>query len=61
MKAKYYVTFFRCKNKKELAGAILSWYPDNAYSVIGCSTMADAVATYLKEVAFFKQNNWLID
>lgn len=61
MKVKYYVTFFQCENKKELTGAILSWYSDNAYSLIGCSTMADAIATYSKEVAFFQQHGWSVN
>lgn len=60
MSAKYYVCFFENAKDRRLAGMILQWHPDHAYSVRGCDTFADAMDCYLKESAFFEKHGWTI-
>jgi len=56
---KHYVCFFRSANR--LSGFILNWYPKNAYSVVGCETMAQALAQSAKDRELFGNHGWIID
>lgn len=56
---KHYVCFF--KTNYGLSGFILNWYPDNAYSVVGCDTMAEALKQSAKDRTLYEQHGWIID
>jgi hypothetical protein len=59
-KPKHYVCFFQSEHEKHLFGVILGWYPDGAYSLVGCESMRDALIQFAKDSAFYEQHGWIV-
>ena len=56
--SKHYVCFFQSEENKQLFGVILGWHPANAYSVVGCKSMQDALTQFAKDSSFFERHGW---
>lgn len=60
-KSRFFVCFFQSEKGKRLHNVILSWHPDNAYSVVGVETMKEALAQNTKDKSLFEGTGWIVD
>lgn len=60
-KSKFFVCFFKSEEGKYLHNVILSWHPENAYSVVGVETMAEALVQNAKDRCLFERLGWFLD
>lgn len=57
---KYFVCFFRESESRTLTSAILTWYPKDAYSVVGVESMALAIKQSACDRHLFEKHGWTI-